>query len=215
MTALSSNALSRLGLIGVAAGVLGVASAALMLAWPAQAPAGVLHHPFTVTGFATIQTWFFVHHLGLTGLLVGLARSGAVGPGRVARAGGVVAVVGMLLLAAMELFAIRFAESTTQAANEGPMGAGYGITTSLVGLGMLAAGAGVLRAGAWSGWRRFIPLLLGVTLFTVVTPGMFGGFVIARLAIGSWMALFGALGWALVVETGRHARGASTGSMAA
>jgi hypothetical protein len=29
------------------------------------------------------------------------------------------------------------------------------------------------------------PLAIGIAIFAVVTPGMFGGFVIARLAIGS------------------------------
>jgi hypothetical protein len=37
----------------------------------------------------------------------------------------------------------------------------------------------------------------------VVTPGMFGGFVIARLAIGSWLLLLAALGWSLYVESRR------------
>ncbi len=203
MRALSPRTLTRIGALGLVTGLLGVASAALMLLWPAQAPSDVLSHPFTTEGFRTIQTWFFVHHLGLVALLVGLARSGAVPAGRLSKGGAWLAVFGTALLAAMELYAIRFAAWTTVAANEGAMGAGYGISTSLVGLGMLGAGWGVLRAGAWSGWRRFVPLLLGVTLFLVVTPGMFSGFVIARLAIGSWMALFAALGWALVDETRR------------
>ena len=174
-----------------------------MLTWPPQSPEGHLSYPFTSTGFLVIQTWFFVHHLGLVTVLVALARSGAVGERRLARAGAWLGVVGMVMLTCMELFATRYAEWDTKAANEGVMGAGYGVSTSLVGLGMLGAGVGVLRARIWSGWRRFIPLLLGITLFLVVTPGMFGGFVIARLAIGTWMALYAALGWSLVVEAGR------------
>ncbi len=38
-------------------------------------------------------------------------------------------------------------------------------------------------------------------MFVVVTPGMFGGFVVARLAIGFWMLLFAALGWSVYVES--------------
>jgi len=199
---MSPKTISTAGKIGLVTGILGVLSAVVMLTWPAQSPPGRLSYPFTTTGFLVIQTWFFVHHLGLVTVLVALARSGAVGKARLARAGAWLGVVGMVMLTCMELIATHYAGWDTKAANDGTMGAGYGVSTSLVGLGMLAAGVGVLRARVWSGWRRFIPLLLGITLFLVVTPGMFGGFVIARLAIGSWMALYAALGWSLVVEAG-------------
>jgi len=43
-----------------------------------------------------------------------------------------------------------------------------------------------------------MPLAIGIATFTVVIPGMFGGFVIARLAIGAWLLLFAALGWSLL-----------------
>ena len=193
--------LVRIGILGCATGVLGAFSAALMLTWPAQVPETVLSYPFSPIGFRNIQLWFCVHHLGLLALLVGLVLSGAVGGGWSARASAWVGVAGMVMLTGMELFAIPFATTDTQAANEGIMGAGYGIATTVIGLGMLGAGAGVLRAGRWSGWRRWIPLLLGLSLFGVVTPAMFGGFVAARLGIGSWMLVFAALGLALVIES--------------
>lgn len=201
---MSPQALSKAGKVGLVTGILGVLSAVLMLAWPVEAPEGILRYPFTSNGFQIIQTWFFVHHIGLVILLVALASSGAVGPGRVARGGAWLGVVAMGMLAGMELFAVPYADLSTKVANEGAIGTGYGVSTSLIGLGMLAAGVGVLGAGVWSGWRRWIPLLLGVTLFLVVTPGMFGGYVVARLAIGSWMGLFAALGWSLMVEVERR-----------
>ncbi|ADU49340.1 hypothetical protein Intca_2839 [Intrasporangium calvum DSM 43043] len=52
----------------------------------------------------------------------------------------------------------------------------------------------------WPGRRRWTPLAIGIATFAVLTPGMFGGFVIARLAIGLWMLLFTALGWSLHIE---------------
>lgn len=135
-----------------------------MLAWPARSPERVLHYPFTPVGLRFMQMWFFVHHIGLLILLLALALSGAAGQGRLAR---------------------------TKAANEGVMGAGYGLTTSLVGLGMLAAGAGVIRARRWLGWWRYVPVLIGAAHFVVVTLAIFSnGYVIARLAIAFWMALF-------------------------
>ena len=102
-----------------------------------------------------------------------------------------------------ELLAMRYADWNSDTANAGLMGTSYGISVTLIGLGMLAAGVGVLRAGVWHGWRRWTPLAIGIATFAVVTPGMFGGFVIARLAIGSWLLLLAALGWSLYVESRR------------
>lgn len=48
-----------------------------------------------------------------------------------------------------------------------------------------------------------MPLVIGIATCVELTPGMFGGFVIARLAIGNWMLLFGALGQALREEAAR------------
>lgn len=69
----------------------------------------------------------------------------------------------------------------------------------MIGLGTVIAGIAVVRARVWTGWARWVPLAIGVMHFVVVTPAIFsGGFVAGRLAIGSWMLLFGALGFALV-----------------
>ena len=202
---MSPKALSTCGKVGFITGILGVLSVIPMLAWPEQSPAGLVRYPFTAAGFQTIQTWFFVHHMGLVIGLVGLALSGAMGEGRFGRGAAWLAVVGMIGLTGMELFAIQFAEWENTVASSGAMGAGYGITTNLVGLGMVGAGVSVLRARLWSGWWRFVPLLIGITHFVLVTPAIFSnGWVIARLAIASWMALFAALGWGLVVEAKRR-----------
>ena len=113
------------------------------------------------------------------------------------------AVIGMVALAFSEVLAMRYADWHHDTANAGWMGTSYGIAVTVIGLGMLAAGVGVLRADTWHGWRRWTPLAIGIATFAVVTPGMFGGFVIARLAIGSWLLLLAALGWSLYVEARR------------
>ena len=193
-----------MGWIGIAAAVTGVVSAAAMLAWPVSSPTGLVRYPFSPVEFRVVQTWFFVHHLGLLAVLVGLARSGAMGDGRVVRGAAWVAVVGMALLSLSELHAIGYGEQTLAEANRGALGAAYGISTNLVGIGAVVAGIGVLRARRWSGWVRFIPLAIGLVHFLVVIPALFSeGYVVARLAIGSWIALFGGLGWALVVTPRR------------
>ena len=191
--------LSRAGLIGVAAGVIGGLAAVVLIFWPPQVAPGPVHYPFTVAGFIGAQVFFFVHHLALVLLLVAFARSGAAGAGPL-RLGAWLAVAGMTLLSLNELNCIRYATADFATANNGALGALYGISCNLTGLGLILSGAGAVRARVWTGWRRFMPLAVGIATFVELTPGMFGGFVIARLAIGTWMLLFAALGWALHVE---------------
>ena len=159
------------------------------------------------TGFVIAQAWFTVHHLGLIVGLVALAVSGAVGAGRVARAGAWLAVTGMVMLTGAEVLAMRDADWSNDAANAGLMGTSYGVSCTVIGIGMLMAGVGVLRADVWSDWHRWTPLVIGVTQFVVLTPGMFGGFEVARLAIGFWMLMFAALGWSLYAESWRSSLG--------
>ena len=134
--------------------------------------------------------------------LVALAASGITGSHLLFRAGAWIAVLGMGLLTASELLAMHYADWDNDTANAGLMGTSYGGSpATLIGLGMLVAGVGVLRAGVWTGWRRWTPLAIGIAEFVILTPGMFGGFVAARLVIGLWMLQFGMLGWAMYVES--------------
>jgi len=198
---MSPKALSTCGKVLLITGIVGALCVIPMLAWPVESPEGLVRYPFTPAAFQAMQTWFFVHHIGLVVGAVAFALSGATGPGRFGRIAAWLSVIGMIGLTGMELFAIQFAEWDNKVASMGVMGAGYGITTNLVGLGMLGAGVSVLRARIWSGFWRFVPLLIGITHFVLVTPAIFSnGYVIARLAIGTWMALFAALGWGLMAE---------------
>jgi hypothetical protein len=199
----SPEALARAGLVGVISGLAGALAAAVMLAWPPAVPSTLLSYPFTRTGFLTAQAFFFVHHIGLVIPLWAFAASGAVGTNRVFRGGAWLAVAGMVLLTLAELNTMRFADWNVDAANKGAMGAVYGIACNAIGLGMILAGAGTLRARVWSGWRRWVPLVIGIATFVELTPGMFGGFVIARLAIGFWILLFAAFGQSLRAEAAR------------
>ncbi|HEY5855373.1 MAG TPA: hypothetical protein VIW24_15325 [Aldersonia sp.] len=201
---MSPRSLSWLGMIGFVAGLLGAASALVLLLWPPQVADDVVSYPFTSTGFRVVQVWFFVQHLGLLVLLVGLARSRAMGTGRSFGAAAWLAVAGMIALSATELLAMRYADWDFDTANAGVMGTAYGIACTAVGAGMLVVGIGVLRCGRWSGWHRWTPIAVGVGLFVVVTPGLFAGFVAARLVIGFWMVQFAALGWSLHAETATH-----------
>lgn len=192
------------GLLCLWTGALGAVSALVLLLWPAQSPDTLYSYPFTTRGFLVAQAWFFVHHLGLLPALVVLARSPGITGGRVARAGAWLAVLGMAGLSLAELLAMRYGELDNDVANEGPAGAAYGVTVTAIGIGMVLAGIGVARTRAWPGWHRWTPLAVGVAVFVAVTPGMFGGFVAARLVIGLWFLLFATLGWSLYRDADRR-----------
>ena len=46
----------------------------------------------------------------------------------------------------------------------------FAVAPMLSGLGMIMAGIAVVRAGTWSGVRRLLPLLVGVSILVPATP---------------------------------------------
>lgn len=185
------------GLLCLWAGILGVASGVFLAVVSPAVDDDRYSYPLTAVGFVLIQCWFVLQHLGLAAGLVGLRRSAAVGA---RRAGVTAAIVGMGLLTATELAAIGAARSTYPGPGTGLLDALYGISSVAIGTGLVGAGVAVLRADVWRGWRRWLPLALGVYVFVPMFPAMLGGFLTARLAIGGWMLLFALLGWALARE---------------
>lgn len=142
--------------------------------------------------------WFSIHHLGLLAGLYGLWRSGAVGTSRLEWLGCWGAIVGMGLLSIMELVTISGSDAAYPSPQANVIESLYGIPSILIGLTLIAAGTAVIRARRWHGWRRALPLLLGVYVFVPLTPALFAPHVAARLAIGGWMLGFAFLGWALI-----------------
>jgi hypothetical protein len=186
------------GWVALVAGILGVASAALLIVVEPAVGRDRFSYPFSPGGFAVAQVWFFVHHFGLLAGLYGLWRSGAVGTSRLGRWGALGAMAGMGLLTVTELVAIGGADAAYPSPQTGTIGALYGIATMLTGVTLIMAGIAVIKTRRWQGWRRVIPLILGVYVFVPLTPALFASFVLARLAIGGWMLGFAFLGWALV-----------------
>ncbi len=73
----------------------------------------------------------------------------------------------------------------------------FGVASILIGVGLVLAGVAVARAGEWTGWRRFVPLICSMGVFVIVIPGVRGPFLAGRLVLVVWMLMFAALGWAL------------------
>ena len=201
-----SRSVAQLGWICLAAGLVGMAAAVFLILVDPAVSEDRYSYPLTPGGFAAIQVFFFVHHFGLLAGLYGLWRSGAVGASRLGRWGSWGAIAGMGLLTVTELVAIAGADSAWPSARTDMIDRLYGVSSVLLGVTLVMAGIAVLRAGQWQGWRRLLPLLLGVYVFVPMTPALFGSFVLARLVIGGWMLGFALLGWALVTaqQTAPH-----------
>lgn len=198
---MTDSMIRRSGLVCLVTGVVGAIAAGVLLAWPTSVDQDLLRYPFSETGFLAAQAFFAIHHLGLVIGVVALAMCSAVGSGRVARSGAWLLVAGTVGLTLAELNTMRYADWTNEAANAGLMGATYGITCTVMGIGAILAGVGVVRTRSWSGWRAWTPMVIGVAQFVMLTPGMFAGFEVARIVIGTWMLMFAALGWSLYAET--------------
>lgn len=169
------------GIIGLGGGLLGAAFAAYELATL----------PYEVS-LAT-NTLAAVAHLTVIIGLVGVAALGAAGSGWWGRIGIGVAILGFVVLTGAEL---------TEPFDEATAAMMFEVAPLVIGLGMLLAGVAVLRARRWSGWRRIVPLVIGVYVFVVFLPVA----IAVATEAGFWAALLGwflgyaALGLAVVVE---------------
>ncbi|HLY89243.1 MAG TPA: hypothetical protein VKQ27_09675 [Acetobacteraceae bacterium] len=129
-------------------------------------------------------------HLLLLAGMLGLWTSGAMGRGRIARAGTWITVISWAILAVAEFVDVV---STDVAV---PL-----FSAATVGLpaGLILAGIATLRTRLWKGWHRFIPLIAGLFVVLVVfpsfaLPGHDFEYVIA--AWGVCFVLLGAAMWA-------------------
>jgi hypothetical protein len=160
-----------LGWVCLAAGLVGLASAILLIVIQPSIRIDHFRYPLAPGTFAAAQVWFFVHHFGLLGGVYALWRSGVAGTGRLARVGSWGAIVGIALLAACELVAISATDALRPSGRADMMDSLYGISSILTGITLIVAGVSVIRTGQWRGLRRFLPLVLGVYIFVPLNPG--------------------------------------------
>ena len=187
----------RAGVVCLVAGILGAVSGIFLAVYPGQVSEDMFSYPLTAGGFAVIQIWFFIQHLGLLVGIMALAGAEVMAQGRSARWGTGLAASGMALLAVTEMIAITARNSTYPGDGTGLLDVLYGVSTIAVGVGLVLAGIAVRRRGRWTGWRGLAVLMAGIFVFMPMTPALMGPFVLARLAITVWMLLFAALGYAL------------------
>lgn len=195
---MSARTISRLGWITIVAGLVGAAAGVFLVVVEPAVAEDRYSYPLSPGGFAAIQAFFGVHHLGLLAGLYGLWRSGAVGDSRSGRWGATGAIAGMGLLTLTEFVVISAADAAYPSAQTDVMDMLYGVSSLVVAVGLIMVGVAVMRAGRWRGWHRFVPLALGVYVIVPMGPLLMASHDLARFGIGGWMLGFAALGWALV-----------------
>jgi hypothetical protein len=190
--------LRRQGRWCVAAGLVGVAQCAVILAWPHQVSGARFSFPFTATWFVVAQATFFLQHLPLAVAVGALAAVPAVRREKWARRSMVVAATGLGLLALLELIAMSAASTANNSTLGTTISSLYGVPVLLAGGGMLVAGIVLLRRDVLYRPLSWTVTALGGFVFVGLTPALStDSFVGGRVAIMGWMVLFTLLGWML------------------
>lgn len=188
------------GWICAAGGLIGVASGLVTAFSPPAVDVHMYRYPFSPAGYTAAQITYAANHVMLlAGLGIGRVRA-ARGAWWVT--GAAFATFGLLLLTGCEIWGLRLTNALVDASQSGPLGTAYGLATIATGIGLILTGIAVLRTRRWRGWARWTPLVLGILVFVMVAPGLFGTFLEGRLAITAWMLVWTALGVALILNPG-------------
>ena len=192
--------LRAFGLVGAAASVVGAASAGAIIAWPPMVQESRFSYPFDATWYIASQCFFVLQHLAMLPLFLGLLLAERRHPCRTLRIATWIALLGQVALAVTELTAVAAVEALSSDTVSQVVGGLYGVPMLLLGIGLVVAGIGAIRAGLFDGAARWLVLALGVYVFLVLFPAVFGGVLAGRIAIGVWLLGFTALGLVLARE---------------
>jgi hypothetical protein len=171
MTTADTRLVHVAGVAGIVGGGLTAVSAAAVagVVEPAsEVPVEMWSYPWSSGALVPVSVAYAVLHLLVAAGLLGFARSGAAGAGRVARLGPLVAVAGTVVLVVAELASIPIADQRMDETGPGVVGAAFGVGTLISAVGLLVAGATTVRARRWTGWRRYAPLAVGVWLTAMI-----------------------------------------------
>lgn len=197
----TSHGVRRAGAWCLAGGLLGMAQAVTLLAWPHQVSESMFRYPMTTGWFIGAQLSFAAQHLMLLVGVIALLRVDAVHTSRTARLAVSAAAAGIVLLTVLEVVAIGAAHAAQHSTRGNLVNDLYSVPILLIGVGLIVAGcATVRRRGRWIGatWLPWLLLALGVYVFVPLSWAIPVSFVAGRLGIGGWMALFAALGYGLI-----------------
>lgn len=189
--------LGKAGWVTVLAGLIGTAAAIGVLLSPAAVPPTRFSYPYDAGGYVLSELLFGLQHLTMLAGVVGLsvlvprtARSGRVGLW--------LAGIGLVLLTGCEIFSVTARTATIDSAQAELVGAAYGLPTVLVGVGFVLVGVVTLRGRLLPGATRWLPLVFGVFVFVALLPALVADDTAARLALGTWLAVYAGIGVGLV-----------------
>jgi hypothetical protein len=187
------------GWICAAGGLIGVASGLVTAFVTPAVDMDLYRYPYSPGAYTATQIIFVTNHLMLLVGLLGLGRIRAA-HGALWTIGAALGSFGLLLLTGCEIWALRLTNAFVDGPQSGPLDTAYGFATVATGIGLTLAGIAVVRTGRWRGWARWTPLVLGILVFVMVIPGVFGTFLEGRLTITAWMLGWTALGVALILD---------------
>ena len=155
-------------------------------------------YPFDATWFTTWQVVFAVQHAAMLPLFVGLLILERRHPSRALRIGTWIALVGQVLLdrhgAGRDLRRARTARDRARRRGRRPVRRADDRCWASA---LVVAGVGASRRGSLQRAGSWLLLGLGVYVFVVLFPAVFGPMVAGRIAIGVWLLGFAALGLAI------------------
>ncbi len=143
--------------------------------------------------FGLISALNATSHLLLLAGVLGLLRSGAVGPTRLARGGLGLTSFGLVVLLLAEATALIDMESAVIL---------FSVATLALMVGLILAGIAMLRSGHWTGWRRFTLLACGLFIPLVLLPRLCPAGLCLQLRDRRLGRLL-AVAWALPPRDGR------------
>jgi hypothetical protein len=159
-------------------------------------PESRFSYPFDSVWYIATQSFFALQHLAMLPLFLGLLLLERRRPSRALRIGTWISLAGQIVLAGTELVALTATDALVTDTTSDVVGSLYGVPMLLLGVGLLVAGIGAIRAGVFDGAAGWLVLALGVYVFVVLIPAVFGPLVAGRIAIGVWLLGFAALGLA-------------------
>jgi len=178
-------------------GMLGMIGGPMLLASIVLAKLGYIQYlsrADSALGLAYIGGWICS--------ALGLRRLGVLGTGKSGKVLFLAQLAG-LLLAALWCIVLLVAPGANTGNN--PLSRVADMAWPLSHLYMLVIGVAVLKAGVWTGWRRFVPLVCGFALITALGVGEFAG----RRAMELTFGVYTAIAWMLLgyaVRTGEQLR---------
>lgn len=176
------------------------------IAWAVTGLAGLSATDATGGFYATEVSWLIVHAFVLVGIL-GLLQSGSTGDLRWGRVGLQLAAIARVLFFCFEVAAI--VKGTDELAF-------FPIAVIGTGVGMLAGGVAIIRAGRWTGWGRFAPAAVGAYPFLIIVPVFAAtGHRPADALVAGWGLAILAVGVALATRSANPRAVAATSSAGA